>query len=155
MANSTLTFQRESFDAWLKDVEPLIYPHWKELTLDKDICGDPYPDVERFRLAEKQGYLLIVTARDKENLVGYWVGAILPHLHYPQMGRVASTDMYFLLPQYRVGANGLLLISAAEEEAKTAGAVQFQISCKVHADHTRLMEAMGFTKTDYLFRKRI
>lgn len=153
LATCTLTFQRESFDSWLRDAEPLFYPHWKELTIDKELCGDPYPDVEKFRDVENRGRLLIVTARAEGQLVGYWVGAVLGHMHYPTSGDMAHTDMYFLHPDYRVGANGIELLEFAEQEARKAGAVKFYISCKIHADHTRLMEAMGFRKTDYVFTK--
>jgi hypothetical protein len=150
-----MQFRRESLDEWLADVEPLIYPHWKELTLDKDICGDPYPDVEKFRDVENQGKLIIVTARKDKKLVGYWVGAILGHMHYPKAGPMCYTDMYFLHPEHRRGATGVQLIAKAESEAKLLGAVKFYISCKVHEDHTGLFEAMKYRKTDYVFTKRL
>lgn len=98
---------------------------------------------------------MIVTARDRGRLVGYWVGALLPHMHYPEAGEMAHTDMYFLDPRYRTGGNGIRLIDMAEQEARKRGAVKFYISCKIHEDHTRMLEAMGFRKTDYVFTKRL
>lgn len=137
------------------DVEPLIYPHWKELTIDKDICDDPWPDEAKFREVESQGRLLIITARADGQLVGYWVGALLDHLHYRNMGLTCYTDMYFLSPRYRVAANGVKLLAMAEAEARKLGAVKFYLSCKVHEDHSELFEAMGFRKTDFMFTKRL
>jgi GNAT superfamily N-acetyltransferase len=150
-----MQFQRETLDDWLVDLEPLILPHWEELTLDKDVFSEPYPDVEKFRDVQNQGKLLIVTARDNGDLVGYWVGAVLGHLHYPKAPPVCLTDMYFLHSAYRKGPTGIQLIEAAIQEAKKAGAADFHISCKVHEDHTKLFEAMKFKKTDYVFRKRL
>lgn len=150
-----LTFQVESFDSWMRDVEPLIYPHWKELTLDKDICDDPWPDEAKFRQAEKEGTLLIVTARDDGKLAGYWVGALLPHLHYRNCGLMLHTDMYFLDQRYRVAANGIRLLQEVQRIGKGRGAVKFYISCKAHEDHTRIFEAMGMRKTDYVFTRRL
>jgi GNAT superfamily N-acetyltransferase len=150
-----MQFQRETLDQWLADLSPLIRPHWEELTLSKDIFGEPYPDVPTFRGVEAQGKLIIVTAREKGKLVGYWVEAVLGHLHYPKAPPVCLTDMYFLHPDYRRGPNGLQLIDAASNEARKAGAAEIHTSCKIHEDHTRIFEAMKFKKTDFVFRKRL
>jgi|SRR5271156_2930123 len=150
-----MQFQRETLDQWLADVEPLIFPHWKELTLDKDIYSEPYPDVPKFRDVENQGKLIIITVRKENKLVGYWVGAVLGHMHYPEAPPVCLTDMYFVHPDFRSGNTGPRMIDFAEKEAKLAGAASFHISCKVHEDHTRLFEAMQFKKTDFVFRKRL
>lgn len=140
---------------WLRDAEALFPKHSEELTLDKDICSDPYPDVGKFKEVENQNRLLIVTARDDGRLVGYWLGALLDHLHYRNAGVMGYTDMYFVLSEYRVGGAGVKLLTTVEDELRQRGAVKMYLSCKVHSDHSQLFERMGFTKTDYMFTKRL
>lgn len=122
--------------------------------MDKDL-GTPWPAEDQFRDVEKLGRLLIVTVREEGQIVGYWVGALLPHLHYKDCGLMCYTDMYFLAPSARKGNVGIRMLALAEEEAKKRGATKFYISCKVHQNHTELLERIGFKKSDFMFTKRL
>ena len=40
------------------------------------------PDVERYRNAEAEGFGLTIVARDGDQIVGYAINFIAPHIHY-------------------------------------------------------------------------
>lgn len=150
---TALTFQVESLAEWLLDLPPLIQPHFEELTLDKDFCK-PELDIEKARNAEKSGVLLIVTARNEGELVGYWIGLLMTHLHYKSAGLMCYTDMYFLLPEFRKGGAGTRFLTFVENTLRERGVVKAYISCKVHQDHSALFKGLGWRPSDYLFTKR-
>lgn len=108
---------------------------------------------ERYAEAEKQGILFIATARKDGRLIGYYVAAVLPHLHYRAAGPMAHVDMYFLLRKERKGGTGARLLMFVEEQLKAMGITKIYMSCKAHADHSLLFESLGFKLSDYMFTK--
>lgn len=148
---SNITIQEERWEPFVKDGWPLFLIHYDELSLDKKfkLALDPTPYLE----AERKGTLFLVTMRDNGILIGYFVGAIVNHLHYAQAGPMVSTDMYFILSEYRNGNTGLKFFADIEARARTKGAVKFYITCKAKLDISPMLEAMGFHFTDRVFTK--
>jgi GNAT superfamily N-acetyltransferase len=149
-----IQFRTELFASFVKDARPLFTLHWEELALNKDKIKLSL-DYSKYEKAEKDGLLHIVTARDKGQLVGYYTAAILPHLHYSDAGLMASTDMYFMLPEYRKGNNGALFLVAIEKTLKDRGVKKVYISCKAHHDLSPLFEALGYTFSDKMFTRML
>src|SRR5690242_18761776 len=108
-----LTFQVESWTAVLPEMEPIFPLHYEELSLDKDWARMAlnFPLYEK---AEKDGYLLLCTARSDGRLIGYIVSALLPHTHYKDAGTMSMTDMYYVLPEFRRGGCGAKLLHYME-----------------------------------------
>lgn len=148
-----VTVQCESWSSISGEVEEVAGFHWQDLALDK-LHFERDLDHEQYLVLEKMGRLHVVTARDGAKLVGYAVWFVMPHhLHYKSSGRVALADMYFILRPYRKGGLGVRLIQESERGLKELGVIRAHASCKVHEDHTKFFELMGWGHTDNTFSK--
>jgi GNAT superfamily N-acetyltransferase len=153
---STKSKTSVSVEKWTDCVDELetLFPlHWREIGLFRDEI-QMVPDRERYAALEAARALLLITARVDEKLVGYFVAFLFPHMHYKGAGVWGLTDMYFVLPEHRKGA-GLKLFLAFERECRARGVVQAVTSCKVHEDHTELLEKLGWKWTDKTFQKHL
>jgi hypothetical protein len=129
-----------------------VFPsHWRELALHQDEIPLSI-DEKKYETLDATGVLLILTARDAGNLVGYFLWFLMPHLHYSQSGPMGMTDMYFVLPEYRSGTGARLFI-ASEAELRRRGVIKAITSCKVHEDHTQFLEKLGWIFSDKTFVK--
>lgn len=147
-----LTIQVESIKSWYDDAVPLIYDHWQELGLDTDLKGDI--NTEALKTLEKMGIASVITVRDDGRMAGYLLAIHTPHLHYQSSPPMYIVDMYYIAPEYRKGA-GVMLFKFMESYAKKLGCIKLYLSCKVHKDHSRLFEALGYRLSDCAFTKRI
>lgn len=152
--NSTIAYQLEPWAQFFADVQPIFPLHWAELALDQDKIQLGI-DNERYLAMEKAGILHVLTMRSEKRLIGYYVAFILPHVHYKEAGLMAFTDIYFVLPEFRKGPTGAQLFLEAERTLKERGVKKAYLSCKVHLDHSRLFEALGWTFSDKSFTKYI
>ncbi len=130
-------------------MRPLFAEHFRELGVNqgrlKAIADEP-----RYEQLEKAGILFLLTVRAEGELVGYFTGFTMPHLHYLDAGPWAMTDMYWIRPEYRRGA-GLKLFRAFKQTARDRGCRFAVTSCKVHEDHSALFEKLGAKWTDKTF----
>lgn len=145
------TYQQETFANWYADAQHLIHQHWAELAMDKGKIPLSM-NVEGYQNLERNGSLVIVTARELGDLIGYYLAFVFPHLHYVDMGLMAFTDAYWVMPDRRYGV-GVNLFIEAERVLKAMGVVKGYLSCKVHQDHSKLFEALGWKLTDLCFTK--
>jgi hypothetical protein len=143
----------ESWSDCIAEMETLFPLHWRELGLYRDEIPLQC-DRDRYAAIEKAGALLLITARVDGKLIGYFVAFLFPHLHYKDAGLWGMTDMYFVLPEHRKGA-GLKLFLAFERECRARGVMQAVTSCKVHEDHSALLEKLGWKWTDKTFQKHL
>ena len=148
-----VSFKTEKWARIVSEMKELFPAHWQELALDRDkfpmdVCHDRYL---QFEAADA---LLLVTARADGKLVGYYVGMILPHLHYQSSGKMLHTDMYFVKKEFRNGV-GAKLLMCAQDAARKAGAVKMYLSTKAHSDHSKLFELLGFKLSDKMFVKNL
>lgn len=148
-----LSFQVECVNKWAADAVPaMVEAHWRELGLDLDL--EIKPDLEAMRTLESIGRWKICTARADGRLVGYVLAVVAPHLHYSSSPKMFIVDAYYLAPEYRNGA-GAKLLKFAEATARSLGAIKVYLSCKVHQDHSKLFQALGYRLSDYAFIKRL
>lgn len=149
----TITYQLETVNKFLGDVEDLCELHWSEIALDKDkVPLDP--DIATFKMLEDVGQLVIVTVRDDGKLIGYHFSLVRPHLHY-KSSLTAYVDMYFLHPDYRGGLAGFKMFKFVEEVLKERGVDRIYSGTKLHKDMGRLFERLGYNETERLFVKWI
>jgi hypothetical protein len=147
-----LTFQVEKWSDVLPELLPMFGMLWDDVAVDKDrfvaVC-----DQAKYRACEEAGILHLVTARDEGKLAGYFLMLVTPNPHYYEQGLMALTDMYYLLPQYRMGNNGLKLFSFMEQTVRAIGCVKMYTSHKLHRDRSLMFEALGLTPTDTIYSK--
>lgn len=146
------TVQTESWKAIAQEIEAVAAYHWQELALDK-LLFERDLDHERYLKMDEMGMIHVVTARADGKLVGYIVCFVMPHMHYKSSGLVALADMYFLLREHRIGGVGVKMFMEMERGLKLRNVIRAHMSCKVHEDHTKLFEGMGWTLTDFTFSK--
>lgn len=147
-----LTFQEEKWVEAFPDMQRLFPAHYAELALDQESVKLS-PNIEMYEEADKKGLMHLVTARNDGHLVGYFVAAVLPHLHYREAGPMSQTDAYFVDPGYRVGGCGAKLLMFAEESLREKGVKKIYISTKLHSNHSELFEKLGYKATDVVFTK--
>lgn len=146
-----MKFQRETWKQCGGEIALLAPEHWRELAIDQErVILDL--DTARYQQFEDAGILLLVTARDGDELAGYWLAFLGPHPHYRTSGLMAVTDAYYVRPKYRTGY-GAKLFRAAEREMKALNVTKAYLSCKLHQDHSALFEALGWKATDIMFTK--
>jgi hypothetical protein len=143
-----ITFHEENCDSFFRDGAELFPVHYEELALNKDKVKLDF-DTQRYYDSEKTGILHIAGLRDDGKLVGYYVSVILRHLHYVSL-ICSSTDLYWVKPEYRTRFGGAF-IRFFEHCWKKRGVQKAYISCKVHQDKTKFLEALGYTKSDFMF----
>lgn len=137
-----LTFQTESlFPDLFFEMKPLLERHWDEIAL-KDAFGPVDIDENAYRALYECGMLHVTTARDEGRLVGYAVYFVMHNFHY-KTRRVAESDVFFLLPEYRKGLAGFRLLREADRAL--SGMVDIIVN-KMKAAHDcgRLFERMGY-----------
>ena len=144
-----ITFHVERWAQFYPDVKPIFPLHWRELALNQ--AEIPLSiDEAKYETLDKTGILLIITARDSGNLIGYYLWFLMPHMHYCEAGPMGLTDMYFVLPEYRRGVGAKLFIFSKMELEKR-GVIKAITSCKAHSDQSAMLDALGWTLSDYTF----
>lgn len=120
----TVTCRVEPFPAAIRDIIPLINPHWAEVGSFKDEF-DRHIDYEAYWKLDRERRLLTVTARQDDAMIGYFVGVTGTDLHRvtksdpPARVGVLSALVYYMLPAKRGYAR--MLMNAVEREAAALG----------------------------------
>lgn len=139
-------------ESWASDAMPLIRDHWQELGLDLDL--EIAPDFGKMAQLESMGMFKVITVRQDASLVGYLLAVVNTHLHYRTSKPMFIVDAYYIAPRARNGT-GARMIRFAETVAKSLGCIKIYLSCKVHQDHTKFFQALGYKLSDFAFIKRI
>lgn len=147
-----LTFQIEKFSAIRPEAEAIFERHWREIAVDQEHIAYA-PDWSKYDAMEQGGILHTLTVRHHGRLVGYFIALILAHPHYSTAGKMAMTDVYYILPEFRKGGAGARMLAAVEQSLKALKVTKAYLSTKIHDDHSQLFERMGWRLTDKCFTK--
>jgi GNAT superfamily N-acetyltransferase len=145
---SRITFRVETWSDLERDGQAIFRVHFDELALHKEampmgLDSAAYLDMER------RGYLLVIAARRDGVLVGYHLWIVLDHhIHNKAAGKVATSDMFYILPEHRRGGAGAKLLMASTTELRKIGVKKASISTKVHFENGGLLDALGWEPTD-------
>jgi len=142
-------FAVEPFRDAYGEAGPLLTAHWNEIAKNKHLLR-LNPDENLYERAGNN--LLLVTARDGQKLVGYFLWFLLGHAHYKHV-LVAEEDLHFLLPEYRRGWTGYGLIKAACEAALARGAELLVMREKIGHEHAAIMHRLKFAPTDIVYTR--
>ena len=96
--------------------------------------------------------LVYVTAKDGDELVGYIVFFVMPHIHSKNC-LTAHEDIYFMKPEYRKGFNGINMFKFAQNYLESIGVNLILYSTKVEFDNTSLFNYLGCKPIDKIFTK--
>lgn len=149
IAAGKLLFAVEQFKDAIDEARPLLRRHWEEIAKNKALLKLD-PDMETYdRIGEN---LLLITARRDGHLVGYFLWFLIKHPHYKHVS-VAEEDLHFLLPEYRRGLAGYMLMKAACQAAFESGAKLLVAREKIGHEHPAIMKRLGFVPTDIVYTR--
>lgn len=110
-------FQREAIAALrLHDsmaLDAMLREHYQELTLNKDRVKLK-PRWGAYAAMDEEDALIVLTARDGEQLVGYNFFFVNRHMHYEDLV-VAVNDVFYIDPAYRRGSTPLRFLRFTEQ----------------------------------------
>lgn len=157
----TVEFAVEKLVDFLPDVLALAPHHYEEVGVKRpgvhlDI------DWKRYLELDDSGMLLCVTARSGGVLVGYHTYLVHRPLRY-RMSMFAESDVYFLLPEYRGGMNGMRLLTFGERPLKDMGVQIVIIRSKLERagieadkqDIGPLFDALGYKAIERVYTKSL
>ncbi len=102
---------------FLTEAAGLITEHWEELALNKDkirLC----PDVVKYKQLQDLNILHNVVVYKDDEIVGYSVLLVQPHLHYANDVH-ASVDVIYVSKNHRQSSVGARLLVTTEDYAKS------------------------------------
>jgi hypothetical protein len=149
---SVITFSIEKWADFSRDADYIFPLHYEELSLDNGKIPMGI-DNAKYQEMESVGRLHVLVARSEGQVVGYYIAIIVNHPHYKDAGLHSTTDMFYLLPEYRIGNNGMRLLAEAEQSLRKRGVVKAFIGTKLKQDHSKILEWLGWTPTDTVFTK--
>ena len=136
--------------SFLQALEVMFPAHYDELCVTKEFPLDP--DYDAYRKIADSGNLVCVVCMDDNEVVGYIVFIVQPHLHYKSC-LTAFEDIYYVKPEYRKGRIGIRLFQYAEKVLKSAGVNRIIMHTKIHLDNSRLFEYLEYKHSDKLYTK--
>lgn len=148
---TAVSFAVENWAALWSDGQALFPKHWRELATDQNRI-ELALDEDTYTKLDAIGNLHVLTVRSDGKLVGYYLAFLMVHPHYKTAGLMAMTDIYYLLPEFR-GVAGVQLFIEVARTLKERGVKKAYLSCKLHQDHSRLFNALGWESTDVTFTK--
>ena len=148
-----IQYQEESFDSVIGEWKILAVDHWNEIALNKDRIK-LNPAWDKYKNSDTAGIWFCVTARDGGKLIGYFIGFVMPHLHYVD-SMTLFYDIFYLKPEYRKGRAGILLFKKVEECAKRRNVEKIYVSTKLSHDMGRIFEYLDYTPIERVYAKMI
>jgi len=146
-----ITYQQESIASCKGEIEYLLYLHWEEIALNKEVIK-LNPDWDAYYELEDTGSLKIFTARFDGELVGYFVVLCRKHLHYVDH-LFAFNDLIYLRKDHRKGFTGAKLMKFAEKCLREDGVSVMIVNTKRHKPFDSLLEWLGYKHTENIYSK--
>lgn len=131
----------------------LIDEHWHESARNKHLMVLK-PDLPRYTAMEAAGCLLSLVAYDDDEVVGYSVNIISPHLHYADL-ICAHNDVLFVAKPKRESALGMKLIRDTERACKARGAHLMLWHAKENTTLSRILPRMGCNTQEIIYSKEL
>tara|TARA_R110000803_G_scaffold154638_5_gene219438 strand:+ start:812 stop:1261 length:450 start_codon:yes stop_codon:yes gene_type:complete len=137
----------------LEHSEQLFQEHYDEIALNKTLMVLK-PDTEKYYSMEERNGLLVLSAWEGEELIGYSVNFLINHLHYADLN-LCSNDLLFVKKEYRSSKTGLKLMRETEKRAKELGATLMLWHAKPDTALNALMPRLGYKVQDIIYSKEI
>lgn len=144
------TFCTETMTS-LPELQALFPEHWAELALDKDQFP-LMPNYAFYAHKDEQGELMLMVGRDQGQIVAYFVGFVVPGLHY-QTCLTLTMDIFWVKPEYRGKSLGIRLFKAVETEASRRGVNRMFVGSKLHKDASWLFENLKYKPVEMYYSK--
>lgn len=145
-----ITFQEETYESMTQypNFKNLLKLNWNETEVLK-ITRKLRPKFEMYKTLEDNKMLDLYSVKDKETLVGYFIGVVTPHQHFEDT-MVAQTDTFFIQKEYRQGLCGYRFLKYVIKKLKSKVDLIF-LTTNVERDLSKVMARLGFKLADYKF----
>ena len=143
-----MIFALETWDQFYEEGLVLLARHMEETKLHDEVSVNM--DMGLYKALWASGQLLLLTARDKEQMVGYFIIQIAQH-NRSKTTLIAQEEGLYLAPEYRKGRNGMRLVQLGIEAAKAVGAEMMFCSSLVERPIGGLLQRLGFRKNAEVF----
>jgi GNAT superfamily N-acetyltransferase len=152
MGSNTIA-KLDSFKANLEQLKDFFAIQWEE-TIFPDAKEVLNPDYDLYLGAEENDLLIFLSLKDKEKLVGYFLGfkARTPH---SKDETYVMQDSLFIHPDYRGGGGGIKLIRKLEEECKAQGISRILLCSRMHNDIGSLFERLDYVPSEIYYSKYV
>lgn len=148
-----IKFNVERYSAAIEEIKPLLPAHAKELAAHKHLPIDP--NFELYAQSDADGLLHLVTARvDAGALVGYHASFIVEHPHYKSMV-TAYADLYYLLPEYRKGWDGVKFLKFVDSSLADRGVQRVFTTTTVDSDKSAVLRRLGHRECERMYVKML
>lgn len=148
-----MNYQIESIKDLKNEIQPLFKKHWEEIALNQDKVK-LNPDWDTYYKIQDIGMLTCFTAREDNNLVGYFFVIVNNHLHYADTS-MAMCDLIYISPENRKGRVGTNLIKFAEKNLSESGVSVLYMNTKDHAPFDNLLIRLGYSLAERTYSKYI
>lgn len=139
-------FNVEKFADCFEDMKTLFEKHWEEVALNKNKIK-LNPDYDKYLAMEELGMISLITVRNNNEIVGYSIDILSPHLHYKDH-IFALNDVIFLSPEYRAGRTALKLLLHVQEHLKSLGTSVHVLHMKTAHKFTGLAKMAGYNNSE-------
>jgi GNAT superfamily N-acetyltransferase len=137
----------------IEHVPTLLDAHWHESARNKHLMVLK-PDVARYQALEAGGALLSLVVYVQDEIVGYSVNILSPHLHYADL-LCAHNDVLFVAKDYRDSPLGLKLIRETERAAKARGTHLMLWHAKEATPLAKILPRMGCKVQEIIYTKEL
>lgn len=148
-----LTFQEESWNDIVEELKPLFALHFTEEAVRHPRLALA-PDYEGYAARDRAGILSLTTARDGDQLVGYFLNYVVPSPHY-RTTLYGMMDTHYLAPAYRDAQNAMRFFLATEKIMRARGATELLANTKVGLDASALFERLGWRRAAITYAKSL
>ena len=128
------------------EMDELLAIHYDQVSTHKHIKVLA-PKWERFKELTEMGHCRTATVRtDDDELVGYFITFIFPHVHFDCV--MAMNDAVFLHPDHRGFASYKLFKFAIADLRACSEADILAVHMKIHLPFRELLAKLGFNQTE-------
>ena len=134
-----ITYQQETLVTFLPESKPLFDKYYAEVAELQIPQGF---NAEFYRHLESRNRLKIYTIRDNGKLIGFsfWVLFYPPHY---KTSLTATSDMIFVLQEYRKGLFGYKFLKHSLNEIKKHNPQRILVGVKPNNDFGKILERLG------------
>ena len=136
-----ISYQKETVSSFLKDAYPLFDEHHKEVSERQDLIKHDL-NVKQIQVMEDRSMLEILTVRDDGKLIGYHTWILFKALHFKSV-LTASSDLLFILPEYRKGLFGYKFLKWSLSVIKKRKPQRVLIGIKPKNDFSKILKRLG------------
>ena len=148
-----MEYRQEILQTAFSDALELFKLHWDEVALNKDFI-ELNPDYNAYLECEQNENLKIFTAREGEELVGYFAVIVTRSLHYCDH-KFATNDVIFMHKDHRKGMASIKLIKFAIECLREDGVSLLMMNTKVHKPYDIVLKRLKFEHIENVYSKRL